>query len=162
MSQDLSNSEDSTPEQKSVIDKDSYFQLLNCLYQLGLIIRRNPLELESHVENPKASSVFKSYPNVLNQSEYGLRFICDTLLIQVARPVKALDLLLLMRRDLKSARDSGLTNELHYAEVASAAIYGIADDQDLWFAIESARRAVPIPQRPSYKELETIILNGEV
>ena len=67
-----------------------------------------------------------------------------------------------MRRDLKSARDSGLTNELHYAEVASAAIYGIADDQDLWFAIESARRAVPIPQRPSYKELETIILNGEV
>ncbi len=81
--------------------REEYLELLLCLYELAKVVKTNPLSLEPHVEKPEASDIFKRYPGVLGHAK-GLKFICDTLKVQISSPMSPYDLEDLMDKDLKS------------------------------------------------------------
>lgn len=84
--------------------KESYLELLLCLYELCKVVKTNPLSLEPHVEKPEASDIFKRYPGVLS-NHHALSFICDTLKVQISSPMSPYDLEDLMDKDIKSAHE---------------------------------------------------------
>lgn len=55
-----------------------YQDLLCLMFQLIKIARQNPVELDTHIEDPGASSVFAPYPRILADGE-AVALICDTL-----------------------------------------------------------------------------------
>ena len=59
--------------------KTQDFQDLLCLmFQLIKIARSNPVELDTHIEDPGASPIFNGYPRILADDE-AVALICDTL-----------------------------------------------------------------------------------
>ena len=52
--------------------------VLCLLFQLLRIARANPVELESHVEDPASSAIFQAYPKIL-KDEHAVSLITDTL-----------------------------------------------------------------------------------
>ena len=48
------------------------------MFQLIRIARSNPVELDQHIEDPEASSIFRAYPKILADEE-AVALICDTL-----------------------------------------------------------------------------------
>lgn len=59
--------------------KPKDFQDLLCLmFQLIRLQRANPVELDQHIENPSASTIFQAYPKILADRE-AVALICDTL-----------------------------------------------------------------------------------
>jgi chemotaxis protein MotA len=59
--------------------KTQDFQDLLCLmFQLIRIARSNPVELDQHIEDPAASSIFNAYPRIHADDE-AVALICDTL-----------------------------------------------------------------------------------
>ncbi|TDL87002.1 flagellar motor stator protein MotA [Meridianimarinicoccus aquatilis] len=57
---------------------DDYKDLLCLLFELIRLAKQNPVELELHIENPKASSIFSKYPKIQSDSE-AVELTCDTL-----------------------------------------------------------------------------------
>lgn len=55
-----------------------YQDVLCLLYQLLRIARENPVGLEAHIENPKESSIFSTYPRLLTDTLF-VSIIADTL-----------------------------------------------------------------------------------
>jgi chemotaxis protein MotA len=55
-----------------------YRDLLCLMFQLLRIQKSNPMELDSHVEDPGASPIFAAYPRILADKE-AVSLICDTL-----------------------------------------------------------------------------------
>jgi chemotaxis protein MotA len=55
-----------------------YQDLLCLMFQLIRIARQNPVELDQHIEDPGASSIFGAYPRILADGE-AVALICDTL-----------------------------------------------------------------------------------
>lgn len=58
--------------------RDDYRDLLCLLFSLIRVSRKNPVELESHIESPKDSQIFSRYPRILGDAE-AVALICDTL-----------------------------------------------------------------------------------
>jgi len=57
---------------------DDYRDLLCLLFELIRIARSNPVDLESHIEEPDTSSIFTRYPKILGDKE-AVALISDTL-----------------------------------------------------------------------------------
>ncbi|MBI6628920.1 flagellar motor stator protein MotA [Pontibaca salina] len=57
---------------------DDYRDLLCLLFTLIRVARQNPIAIEQHIEYPKNSTVFLSYPRILQDDE-AIDLICDTL-----------------------------------------------------------------------------------
>ena len=57
---------------------DDYRDLLCLLFELIRVSRSNPVDLESHIEDPNESAIFGKYPKILNDKE-AVALICDTL-----------------------------------------------------------------------------------
>ncbi len=57
---------------------DDYRDLLCLLFVLIRIARRNPVELEQHIEDPQGSDIFGRYPRIQGDKE-AVELICDTL-----------------------------------------------------------------------------------
>ena len=55
-----------------------YQDLMCLLFELIRIARANPVELEEHIENPEASSIFSKYPKIQADKE-AVALICDTM-----------------------------------------------------------------------------------
>lgn len=55
-----------------------YTDLLCLLFELIRIARRNPVELEPHIEEPDTSEIFGKYPKIQGDKE-SVALICDTL-----------------------------------------------------------------------------------
>jgi chemotaxis protein MotA len=55
-----------------------YQDLLCLMFQLIRVARSNPVELDGHIEDPAASSIFAAYPKILKDGE-AVALICDTL-----------------------------------------------------------------------------------
>lgn len=55
-----------------------YQDLLCLMFQLIRIARNNPVELDTHIEDPGASPIFTAYPRILADGE-ATSLICDTL-----------------------------------------------------------------------------------
>jgi chemotaxis protein MotA len=67
-----------TPEAHT---KESYLELLSVLYMLFKLARtKGWLSLESHIEEPEESDLFKQFPHFF-QNQHAVEFICDYLRI---------------------------------------------------------------------------------
>jgi chemotaxis protein MotA len=84
------------------VTKETYIEVLVCLYEVFKTAKGNLLGLEAHVENPEASEIFKKYPHLLH-NHHAMRFICDTLKVQISSPVSPFDLEELMEKDIEAA-----------------------------------------------------------
>ena len=76
--------------------KEVYLQLLALLYDLFNVIRKDGLiALESHIEKPQESAIFKKYPQFLSQHDL-ITFITDTfrLLVMGSIPTHEIEQLL--------------------------------------------------------------------
>jgi len=58
--------------------KTDYQDLLCLLYELVRLARKNPVELEPHIEGPEDSAIFGRYPKIQKDKET-VELICDTL-----------------------------------------------------------------------------------
>jgi chemotaxis protein MotA len=57
---------------------DDYRDLLCLLFELIRMARANPVDVESHIEEPDTSAVFGKYPKILGDGE-AIALICDTM-----------------------------------------------------------------------------------
>ncbi len=57
---------------------EDYRDLLCLLFALIRIARQNPVEVEQHIEDPDASSLFTKYPKIQGDKE-AVNLICDTM-----------------------------------------------------------------------------------
>ncbi len=58
--------------------KQDYQDLLCLMFSLVRIARESPVEIESHIENPEDSTVFKQYPKIAKDGT-AIEMICDTI-----------------------------------------------------------------------------------
>ncbi|MEM9434370.1 MAG: flagellar motor stator protein MotA [Pseudomonadota bacterium] len=57
---------------------NDYQDLLCLLFELIRVARKNPVELEPHIEAPQESNIFGRYPKILSDRE-SVELICDTM-----------------------------------------------------------------------------------
>ncbi len=94
-------------------------QLLQLLYHLTIVVKREGvIALEGHLRDPKASSIFSAYPQVIKNNSV-MHFIVEALTLQVDGAVSPEDLKAILEREL----------DTHHAEegVPAAAISRVAD-----------------------------------
>lgn len=89
----------------SGVNKQTYIELLQCMFELIKMAAANPISIEPHVENPENSEIFKRYPSVLH-NHHAIEFICDTLKVQIASSLSPYDLEDLMNSDLDSVHEA--------------------------------------------------------
>ncbi len=58
--------------------QQDYQDLMCLLFTLIRILRKNPADIEPHIENPSESAVFGAYPKI-QQDKEAVELICDTL-----------------------------------------------------------------------------------
>jgi len=58
--------------------KKDYQDLICLLYELVVIARQSPVEIEEHIEDPESSSVFARYPKIAKDKD-AVELICDTI-----------------------------------------------------------------------------------
>ncbi len=76
--------------------RDLYLDSLKMLYELFQIARKDGLvAIESHIEDPEKSSIFKKYPKVLHE-HHAIDFLCDSLRLVLVGSVPPHDLDALM------------------------------------------------------------------
>ena len=77
-----------------------YLDALKLLYELFQIARRDGLvAIESHIEDPRQSSVFRRYPKIMHE-EHEVTFLCDSLRLVLVGSVPAYDLDALMENEI--------------------------------------------------------------
>ena len=77
-----------------------YLDALKLLFELFQVARRDGLvAIESHIEDPRQSAVFKRYPSVLHE-EHEVTFLCDSLRLVLVGSVPAFDLDTLMESEI--------------------------------------------------------------
>jgi chemotaxis protein MotA len=82
------------------LDKGAYIEVLQLLNDLFQIARKDGIiALESHVNEPKESPVFKQYPSVLGNHS-ALPYICDTIKLFLAGSVPAHEIETLMDAEI--------------------------------------------------------------
>ena len=92
----------------SPINKNSYLELLQLLYELFQFAKREGLiALEPHIENPEASSIFSKYPSFF-KNHHAVDFMCDTLKIVLSGGIPAQDLEELMDIDIETLHTAEL------------------------------------------------------
>jgi chemotaxis protein MotA len=84
------------------ITKEDFLELLTLLNQIFWKVRKDGLlSLESDVDNPMASAIFKPYPKILaNKSLLG--FLCDNIRVMITSSMPAHDLENLLDTDIES------------------------------------------------------------
>ena len=81
--------------------KKDYIELLTLLYETFKLMRsKGMLEIESHIENPSASSLFSKYPKFM-KSHHAVHFLCDHLRIMTMGVENYYTLEELMERELE-------------------------------------------------------------
>lgn len=83
---------------KPIINKDLYLDLLGLMFRVFNKARREGLmSIESHIEDPFSSELFKRYPALL-QNHHAVDFICDYLRLMISgasNPYQLEDLMIL-------------------------------------------------------------------
>ena len=84
----------------SPFSKGLYLQSLRLLYELFQMARKDGLvAIESHIEKPKESALFKKFPDVLHQ-HHAVEFLCDSMRLVLVGSVPAHDLESLMDSEI--------------------------------------------------------------
>jgi chemotaxis protein MotA len=103
----------------SRFSRDTYLDALKMLYELFQIARKDGLvAIESHIEDPEKSSIFKKYPKVLHE-HHAVEFLCDSLRLVLVGSVPPHDLDALMDGEM----------DVHHEEAAkpAAALQKVGD-----------------------------------
>lgn len=101
------------------LSKATYLELLSLLYQLFSKIRKEGLvSIESDIENPEKSPIFKKFPGVL-KNHHVLNFICDNLKVIITANVPP--------HELDNIMELEIDTHHHESMVPSHAIAKIAD-----------------------------------
>lgn len=104
----------------SPFSKDLYMDALKLLYELFQIARRDGLvAIESHIEDPEKSLVFKRYPRVLHQ-HHAVVFLCDSLRLVLVGSVPAYDLEAMMDAEIDVHHEGEAKAVSALAKVADA------------------------------------------
>lgn len=99
--------------------KEKYLELLSLLYQLFSKIRKEGLvSIESDIENPGRSSIFRKFPSVL-ANNHMLSFICDNLKVIITANVPP--------HELDNLMDIEIDTHHHEALIPSHSISKVAD-----------------------------------
>jgi chemotaxis protein MotA len=101
-----------------------YMEMLKLLFELFMTGRRNGLiALEEHVTDPKSSSIFQRYPQVLNHPER-LQFLCNGLKPVIDGKIKPEQLEDLMAAELK-AKHTEAEHPVHILQLVGDSLPGI-------------------------------------
>ena len=86
--------------QPSPFTKTLYLDALKLLYELFQVARRDGLvAIESHIEGPDKSALFKKYPAVLKQ-HHAMVYLCDSLRLVLVGSVPPHDLEMLLGNEI--------------------------------------------------------------
>lgn len=100
--------------------KKDYLELLVMMYEIFNIARRDGLVgLESHIEHPQDSEIFKRYPKFLN-NHHAVDFFSDTMRVIISGSVQPHDLEDLMDSDLDAMHEGELRAPTALNAVADA------------------------------------------
>ena len=103
----------------SPFGKARYLSTLKMMYQfLNKVRKEGLLSVEMDAEKPKESSIFKNYPEFLND-HHALHFVCDTLRMAITGGVDPFDMDSMMELDMEVHH--------HEATVPIAALSTVAD-----------------------------------
>ena len=97
---------------------NDYTLLMTTLHDLLQIAKRNPVALESHIDEPGESYIFKNFPEVVNDHT-AIDMICDTLrtgTMNYSDPHQIEDLL-----------DKKIEEKKHHQEISVHALQAVAD-----------------------------------
>jgi chemotaxis protein MotA len=87
--------------QASPFSRALYLETLRMMYELFQVARRDGLvAIESHIEDPGKSSLFKKYPKTL-QHHHAITFLCDSLRVVLVGSVPPHDLEALMEAEIE-------------------------------------------------------------
>lgn len=107
----------------SPYSKDAYMSLLKMLFNMFNLARRDGLlALESHVEDPENSEVFKQCPQLL-QNHHALAFFADTTKVILTGAVAPHDLMEMMEIDLE-VFDHEMGHTAHVVQTTGDAMPG--------------------------------------
>ena len=96
-----------------------YRDLLSLLFLLTKTMKsKGVIALESHIENPKESSIFTRFPKIM-KDHFAIDFICDTL--------RMMTMNLEDPHQVEDAMEKQLEKHHHEAQAASHAIQNLAD-----------------------------------
>jgi chemotaxis protein MotA len=96
-----------------------YLDTLKMLYELYQIARKDGLvAIESHIEGPDKSAVFKRYPEVLHH-HHAMEFLCDNLRLVLVGSVPP--------HDLDALMDAEIENHHHHEEAMAGALQKVSD-----------------------------------
>lgn len=84
----------------SGVNRAKYLELLLCFNEIFRLATSNPLAVETHVENPENSEIFKKYPKILHD-HHVMTFICNTFQLQMSGNLSPYDLEDLMDQDIQ-------------------------------------------------------------
>jgi chemotaxis protein MotA len=104
--------------------RTDYLEMLKLLYELFMTGRRNGLiALEEHVTDPKTSSIFQRYPQLLGHKER-LQFLCNGLKPVIDGKIKPEQLEDLMAAELK-AKHTEAEHPVHILQLVGDSLPGI-------------------------------------
>lgn len=100
--------------------KESYLELLGLLYQLFSKIRKEGLiSIESDIENPEKSPLFKKYSSVIS-NHHAINFICDNLKVIITTNVPPHELDSLMDLEIETHHHESMTPSHSISKIADA------------------------------------------
>ncbi len=100
--------------------KKSYLELLVMMYELFNVARKDGLVgLESHIENPKESSVLTRYPNFI-KNHHALHFLADTMRLIIMGGIPEHDLESMLDLDLESYHEDSVRPSFQLARIGDA------------------------------------------
>jgi chemotaxis protein MotA len=151
----------------SKFGKERYLNTLKMMYQfLNKVRKEGLLSVEMDVEKPEESTIFKNYPDFLND-HHARDFVCDTLRMAITGGVEPFDMDQMMELDMEVhhhdatqpvnvSSNMAKTADEHngYLHVLRVLLLSFLKGSAPMIAIEVGRRAIPAHVRPSFDEME--------
>lgn len=98
----------------------AYSELLQLLYEIFQKARKHGLVgLESHIENPENSDVFKKYP-IFNSSHHAVNFLADTLKVLLTGAVEDHHLSEILELDLEKQHEEAMAIPMAVNKIGDA------------------------------------------
>lgn len=100
------------------VTKEDYMELLMLLNQVFWKTRKEGLlALESDVDNPMSSDIFRNYPKIMSNQQT-LGFICDNLRVMISASMPSHELETLLETDIEALNHSKIVPAQSVAKVA--------------------------------------------
>jgi chemotaxis protein MotA len=108
----------------SKFGKERYLNTLKMMYQfLNKVRKEGLLSVEMDVEKPKESSIFKNYPDFIND-HHASDFVCDTLRMAITGGVEPFDMDQMMELDME-VHHEGATQSVGALSTVADALPGL-------------------------------------